>query len=212
VAYRQLCAVAFAVLGWVTVGCGSGGGPNASPDAIDEHPPGSRDQPTNNASDPAPRSEQAPINPDQPPNESGGLPSSGGGNAEGQCRDFCDSIAGKDCTGAGKLTGAIRALCQSGCVLSAEDRLCATEIAGAIGCLSSLSGLCTDGFNDDQEDACDASFKAVDTCEEANEPDDPGACTTAGGCVCETTCLRCSCQAGTNIDALTACATGACAQ
>jgi hypothetical protein len=210
VAYRRLCAVTFAVLGWVTVGCGSGGGPNAATDAIDEHPPGSRDQPTNNASDPAPRSEQAPLNPDQPPNEAGGLPSQGGSDAEGQCRAFCAGIQGNDCAGAGKLTAAVRAVCQSGCVLSAQERLCANEIAGAIGCLRSLSGLCTDAFDDNQDDACDASFQAVDTCEEANEPDDQGACTTAGGCECETACETCGCNAGTDIQALTACATGVC--
>ena len=205
-AYRQLCAVTFAVLGWVTVGCGSGGGPDATPDPIDEHPPGNRDQPINNAAD------RPPTDPDQPPNNSGGLPNQGGGgNAEGQCRAFCASIQGKDCMGAGNLTAAIRQACQSGCVLTAQQRLCANEIAGVISCLSRLSGLCTDAFDEDQEDACDASFRAVDDCEEANEPQTQGACNTAGGCECATACLTCGCNAGMNIEALTACATGVCA-
>jgi hypothetical protein len=204
VAYRQLCAVTFAVLGWVTVGCGSGSGPNASPNPIDEHPPGNRDQPTNNATD------RLPINPDQPSNSSSGSPNqAGGGAAEGQCRTFCASIQGKDCTGAGKLTAAIRVACESGCVLSAQDQLCASQIAGALGCLSNLSGLCTDAFDEDQDDACDTAFKAVDDCEKANEP--AGACNAAGGCECETACQTCGCKAGTNVQALAACATGACA-
>jgi hypothetical protein len=214
VAYRRLCAVTFAVLGWVTVGCGSGSGPDASTDAIDEHPPGNREQPTNNATDPAPRSEQAPINPDQPPDSADGLPSQGGGGeVEGQCRAFCDSIEGKDCTGAGNLTAAIREVCQSGCVLSTQDRLCVSEIAGVVGCLNSLSGLCTDAFDEDQSGACDVSFRAFNACEEANEPDDTqGACNIAGGCECETACQTCGCFAGNNAQALAACVTGACAQ
>lgn len=205
-AYRQLCAVTFAVLGWVTVGCGSGGGgPDASPDAIDEHPPGNRDQPTNNA-------EQAPINPDQPPNEAGGLPNEGG-DVESECRAFCDSVAGKDCTGGGKLNATIRSKCPSGCVLSAQDRLCANEIAGIVHCMSSLSGLCTDAFDEDQDSACDASFRALNACEEANDPDDDtqGACNTAGGCACDTACEACECIAGNNAEAKAACAAGICA-
>jgi hypothetical protein len=205
VAYRQLCAVTFAVLGWVTVGCGSGGGPDATPNPINEQPPGNRDQPINNATD------RPPTNPDQPPNSSGALPGPGGGGAEGQCRAFCNSIQGKDCMGAGKLTAAIRAVCQAGCALTPQERLCANEIVGVVGCLSRLPGLCTDAFDEDQDDACDASIKAVNDCEEANEPqENQGACNTAGGCECETACQTCTCNAGMNVQALTACATGVC--
>jgi hypothetical protein len=217
VAYRQLCAVTFAVLGWVTVGCGSGSGAVAVADVTEDQPPANPDRPTNNASDRTSNPDQPPANPDQPPSDPDGLPSTGGGggNAEALCRAFCDSIEGKDCTGQSGLGGAVRFLCNSGCVLSAEDQVCANEIAQAISCISGISTICTDDFNDDQRDVCKREFDAVEACEEAHEPPDDNVppCSTAGGCECgNDACDTCRCQAGTNVEALAACITGACAQ
>ena len=213
-AYRQLCAVTFAVLGWVTVGCGSGSGSVAVPDVTDEQPPANPDQPPNNASDRTSNADQPPANPDQPPNDPDGLPSTGGGGgAESQCRAFCDSIKDKDCTGP---SGAItRAVCNTGCVLTAEQRSCATEIAAAISCLDGLNGLCTDAFTEDEAAACEDAFDAADACEDAHQPPDDNnngpPCSAAGGCACgDNACMTCRCQAGTDTDALAACLTGAC--
>jgi hypothetical protein len=215
VAYRQLCAVTLAVLGWLTVGCGSGSGAVAVPDVTEDQPPANPDRPVNNASDRSSNADQPPANPDQPPSDSNGLPSTGGGggNAEALCQTFCQSIQGKDCTGAGGLNGAVRFLCNSGCVLSAEEQACASEIAQAISCISGISTICTDDFNQDQRDVCKDSFDAVDACGEAHQQPDDNApsCTDDGGCACDDPCATCRCNAGTDLQALAACGTGACA-
>jgi hypothetical protein len=218
VAYRQLCAVTFAVLGWVTVGCGSGSGSLATSDVTEDQPPANPDRPTNNASDRTSNADQPPANPDQPPSDPDGLPSTGGGggNAEALCQAFCDGIKGKDCNGPSGLGGVVRLLCNSGCVLSAEDQACASEIAQAISCVSGLSTLCTEAFTEDQGDVCQDVFDAARACDEAHQPPDDNndgpPCSTARGCDCGNACETCGCLAGTNADALAACLTGACAQ
>lgn len=212
-AYRQLCAVTFAVLGWVTVGCGSGSGAVAVADVTEDQPPANPDRPTNNVSDRTSNPDQPPANPDQPPNDSNGLPSTGGSGAEGICRAFCDSIKEKDCKGPS--AAITRALCNTGCVLSAEQQACATEIAAAISCLSHLNGLCTEEFTENDAAACRDTFDAADACDEAHQPpDDDGGppCSPAGGCECGNACQTCGCLAGTNTEALAACVTGVCAQ
>lgn len=212
-AYRQLCAVTFAVLGWVTVGCGSGSGSVAVPDVTDDPPPANRDQPPNNASDHTSNADQPPANPDQPPNDANGLPSTGGGNgAEGVCRAFCDSIKDKDCKGPSNAI--TRALCDSGCVLPTEQQACATEFSAAITCVSHLNGLCTEAFTEDDAAACKDTFDAANACAKAHQlPDDNNGppCSEAGGCECDSACMTCTCEAGSDGEALAACLTGACA-
>ena len=215
-AYRQLFAVTFAMLG-LAVGCGSGGAAAVPADADTEQPPENPDQAPND-SDPASNSDQAPVNPDQPPASDSGLPGPGGGaGAEGACRAFCDGIKDKDCSGPSGLGGVVRLICDSGCVLSAEDQACASQIAAAIACVSGLSGLCTEAFMPAQAQQCQAAFAAAEACDEANDPDDgngngngngnnpPPSCTTQGGCECASEVLSCICEAGNDIDAAQAC-------
>jgi len=212
VAYRQLCAVTFAVLGWVTVGCGSGSGSLAVPDVTDEQPPANPDQPTNNASDHTSNADQPPANPDRPLHEPSGLPGTGDSGAETACRALCDSIKDKDCKGP---SGAVtRAICNTGCVLSAAQQPCAAEFAAAISCLGGLDGLCTDALTEDQAASCDNAFDAADECDKAHQPpdDDEGPpCSAARGCECgNDACMTCACEAGTDSDALAACLTDVC--
>jgi hypothetical protein len=213
VAYRQLCAVTFAVLGLVTVGCGSGSAGAAASDTGDDQPPANAEQAPNSSSDPVSNSDQAPINPDQPPNDSAAL-LGGGGNVESQCRSFCDSLDGLDCNGAGGIGRAISRVCSSGCTFSAQDALCASEIAAAIACLAGLNGLCTDAFAEQDAAVCQTTLDAADACDQPQQPPTDGNgpgngnCSTDGGCACGSVCLTCRCNAA---DATAQAACGACA-
>jgi hypothetical protein len=201
------------MLGLLTVGCGSGGAAAAPDETGTEQPPANPEQPPNDSVHTS-NSDQAPVNPDQPPANSDGL-AGGGGQAEGLCRAFCDTFEDQDCKGPSGTI--VRFVCDSGCVLGAAQA-CASEFAAALSCLSGLSGLCTDGFTQEQARACEPAFDAADACDEANQPGNGNgngngnACTTEGGCECTDPCLACYCDATGDAAATLACLTGACAQ
>lgn len=230
-AYRQLCAVTFAVLGFITVGCGAGTSSAVGTDATEEQPPANTDQAPNNAGDAASNPDKPPSNPDRAPTSSEDPAGSGGG---GRLTALCDQICStletiaNDCDiGMGTGMGGMEEVCSGDvqCQVPA-DLPCQNEIADAFECIfDNLALICAD---DDQEgpggpmaEPCRDVGRALTQCTDANEPVGPGPgdgpgnqgnCTAAGGCErCENECATCSCEAGTDLTALQACAAGACA-
>jgi hypothetical protein len=232
VAYRQLCAVTFAMLGWAAVACGGGTATNARPDATEEQPPTNGDQAPNDT-DTASNTDQPPANSDSPPNNAGEPAGSGGGRLEQLCKRICDTIEtlAEDCSDGMTDVG-------MGDACSAEVNCqippstpCQDEIADAFDCIfANLAIICSDepGQGPGQGPAarpCNDVAKRLTDCARDNgltdPPDDngngngndpPPSCTPMGGCECATECLTCGCEAGNDLEELQACGTGACAQ
>ena len=101
-AYRQLCAVTFAVLGLTTVGCGGGTSSNGTnAPAGEQEPPTNADQAPNNATDTATNPDVAPSNPDGAPSSSDDTAGSGGGRLGALCQKVCSTLTtlADDCSG-----------------------------------------------------------------------------------------------------------------
>jgi hypothetical protein len=215
VAYQKLFAVAWVALGLSVAACGAGEGASAAaaPDDSDS-PPASEDQPPGNPDRPPFSSDQPPSNPDRPPNNDS-QPSGGGsvvGGGGGDLLSLCFTVCqvSEDCdTQAGDR---LRKLCNTGCrVAEGQAEVpCGGELAGLLGCIGSV-GMCpsdAEGFAILQQ--CGAASQAYDSCEEAREPQDGDPplqnCTLEGGCEnCGSACLTCTCEAGTDEDAILAC-------
>jgi hypothetical protein len=240
VAYRQLCAVTFAVLGWVTVGCGAGTASHVGTDASEEQPPANTDAPPSN-SDQATNPDTTPANPDKPPT-SADAPAGTGGGLSALCKRICSSLASfaDDCN-SGMDTIGMGDICSADvdCQIPG-DIPCQNEIADAFDCVfTNLAAICSadnqgPGNGDAaQAEPCRDVGEAYNKCARANGqpgtgtgngngngngngtaggPGNPAAaCTTAGGCECGTPCLNCLCEAGSDLTASQACGTGACA-
>jgi hypothetical protein len=219
------------MLGWVAVACGGGTATNAAPDATEEQPPSNSDQAPNDTDDVS-SSDQPPANPDSPPNNSGDAAGSGGGRLEQLCKRICDTIEtlADECSDGMTDIG-------MGDACSAEvncqippNTPCQNEIADAFDCIfANISTICSDepgGEGPGQGPAakpCNDVAKRFTDCARDNGLTDngngngngnnpPPSCTTQGGCECATDCLTCSCEAGTDLEDLQACAAGACAQ
>lgn len=221
-AYRQLCAVTFALLGCVVACGGNTAGGSTQATTTDPQPPSNGDRAPNNASDQAPKSsgDPAPTNPDAPPGSSDTPAGSGAGGRIGQlCQQLCDRVAmsADDCTGNMNIFG-MEGLCKDAgdCQVPA-DLPCQNEIAGLFDCLLGLASFCDGQQTNDEAKQCAAVLKPFTDCEKANTPtptpidDNPKGCYTAGGCDCANDCLKCSCKAGTDTMKQLACAqTDAC--
>lgn len=228
-AYRQLFAVACAVLGFVALpACGGGPGSAAgvetddtAPENDDAPPYGaSGDRAPSNDDTPPRAKDRPPSNPDRPP---GGSPSPGDGDggssdsdAQASCQALCADIPDlNECSTAG-IEGAVASICRTNCVLSEEDAACDAQLSDALDCLAQLGEFCT-GNPPTAADAaqCSDEFEAADTCEDMNsvpddDDDDPppppvANCTLAGGCQCATACQVCTCAGGTTAQCSAAC-------
>lgn len=233
-AYRQLCAVTFAMLGWVAVACGGGTASNAAPDATEEQPPTNPDQADNDTETP-PNPDAPPSNPEQPPNNDSDAAGSGGGRLEQLCHRICDTLDTlvDDCSdgmtdiGMGEACSA-----EVNCQIP-PNTPCQNEIADAFDCIfANLATICSPdqgpgegpGQGGPAAKPCNDVAKRFTDCARDNglvdTPDDngngnnnpPRSCTTQGGCECDTECLTCGCEAGSDLEALQACSTGVCAQ
>lgn len=226
-AYRQLCAVTFAVLGLVTVGCGAGTASRVDTDATEEQPPVNSDQAPNNAGDTASNPDKAPSNPDAPPGSSEDPAGpGGGGRLTALCHQLCDTLSAlaTDCNpNMGMGMGDMDEVCSGdvNCQVPANVP-CQNELANAFECvLDNVALICTDETPGEPQGPmampCRDVGRALTQCTQANEPvdnpdDNPQRdCTVAGGCECPTECATCSCEAGSDLDELQACAAGACA-
>jgi len=224
VAYRQLFAATCAVLGLVTVGCGGGTSSAARTDATEEQPPTNSDQAPNNAGDTASNPDKAPGNPDSPPGSSQDpAGSGGGGRLTALCQQICDTVAtlANDCN-PGMAGMGMGDFCSGDVKCEIPPGVpCENEIADAFECLfDNLSLICAaEGDKPKpQEQPCRDVGRALTECTDANEPvgtpgegpGNEGSCSMAGGCECPTECMTCSCEAGTDLTALQACAEGAC--
>lgn len=172
-AYRQLCAVTFAVLGLGVAACG--GGPAASqtddgsdqpPSSVDqapvssEKPPGNPDQPPGNP-------DQPPSNPDQPPSGNPtGNPPPNQPNADCQalCEQYGDAQACQDETD----RALVRPICTHGCRIKAGEEGCESALLSAVSCVRALTGLCTeDGPGDAAVTNCQRAVNAAQMCIQA---------------------------------------------
>ena len=207
-AYRQLFAIACFACGLATAGCGSGGnGSAAGTDSTNDSPTSSSDQaPVSHDQAPVSR-DQAPVSQDQAPSASpGGRPS---GGAAAACNAFCAQFGGADgCMGDNGANGLVRSICNSGCVLDAEDEPCQPEVVSALDCLSHLAGLCTpNGPSEADASVCQAVLETVSTCEDAHKPPDMqmDKCTMVNGCDCgNDDCKSCRCLLGEMSETCTA--------
>lgn len=197
-----------AALGAIAVGCGSGPGAAADAPSVDEKPPASADDaPTSNpdappdsADDPPPGNADAPrgVTP----------PAGGGGNdAEGLCRELCNSVDADDCESTGDLSLVISAICETGCQLNAAQQACAGDIAEAISCILNIDGLCETEPSQSQLAACQGPLERANECGPGGEPTpdpDPGpgeGCTVAESCMgCSDDCEACRCATGAQAD------------
>lgn len=202
-AYRQLRAVAFVLLGVVS-GCGSGNGgsiteapdPDASPPYNEEQPSWNFDQP------PASSEDHTPITPDAPPDNAsespggdpGSPPGGGGGNVEALCQEFCSRLL------ACPAVDGVPDVCEANCRIQSQIAGCESEAAQLFTCALGLGSLCgEDGDIVDVDDTvCDAADEAVEDCIDGQNPEPPpvggGDCTPAQGCACGgSACLACTC-------------------
>ena len=225
-AYRQLCAVTFAVLGWVTVGCGGGTATTTATNTNDQQPPNNTNQPPSNA-DQATNPDKTPPSVDTPP-ASSEAPAGSGGGLSALCKKICSTLStfAGDCS-SGMTTVGMTDLCSADVKCDIPgDIPCQTEIADEFDCVfSNLADICSGAQgagNAAQAQPCRDVGRAYTKCAQANgltgstdTPTDPGkpaaACTTAGGCACATDCATCGCKAGTDLAKIEACATAACA-
>lgn len=221
-AYRQLYAVTFGVLGLVAVGCGGNTNSSASggPDAA-QQPPTNPDQPSSNSDQASSSSDQTPSNADQPPNNASELAGTGGGGRTGTlCHELCNSVEklGDQCGGMPK--GDTSNLCSANCQLPASYMACEQQIGDVFSCyLDNLALLCAAATHKqnppagDQQPAaavpCQDTLKVFSKCAETNGINDGNAaanCTTDGGCECTSECLTCTCKAGSDTKKRLACA------
>jgi len=104
------------------------------------------------------------------------------------------------------------------------DLPCQNEIADAFECIfDNLALVCADDTQSEPQapraQPCRDVTQALTQCTQANGtpddgngPGDQGNCTAAGGCErCASACATCTCEAGTDVEELQACGTGACA-
>lgn len=233
-AYRRLGAVAFAVLGWVTVGCGSGPAGTvstglddeaAAPLNPDQPPRNAADQPPKNAADTPPRNAaDTPSNSSVPPSEEqpgqpggpGKPPPPGGGNLGQLCRRLCDRL--DDCPDTD--SGCEADECSFSPSEEAAIAPCRSQISALYNCALNLPDVCGElGAQ------CAPYLDAFTQCLQANGIDDlgeepttnpppapppppapGGMCTMANGCQCATACQLCTCYGGTATQCAEACA------
>ncbi len=230
-AYRQFCALTFAALGWIAVACGGSTGTNAAPDATEEQPPGNPDQAPSD-SDQASNTDRPPTSSDQPPSDTDPAGPGGGGRLTALCEKICSTIStlANEC-GDGMATVGMGNVCSDDikCEIP-PDLPCVNELADAFDCVFvNLAAICSSADDNNPEspgfEPCQAVGSAYTTCARANgliEEDgnngngngngnNPPACSQDGGCDCTNDCSECTCEAGTNSTALSACLEGACA-
>jgi hypothetical protein len=147
VAHRAIFAVTFAAAGLWLAACSGGPGPaqdlgNGSgtelPPASEEQAPGNSDQAPGNSDQPPVNPDQPPGNPDQPPGAGGGTQPPGSGTP---CEQLCAKYS--ECPGPG-INQIVRQVCSDDCASTDADPTCAPAVTAAIGCVSQLSGLCTE--------------------------------------------------------------------
>lgn len=229
-AYRQLCAVTFAVLGLVASGCGSGPGNAVASGSGDGQAPSNADQPPSSSG-----SDQAPVSSDQgPPSSETAPPSSEvaagtGGGLGALCQSFCQTIADLGGRCADNMLDLETGICDgaSACQVPANTP-CQAELAEAFRCLiDGLAQVCTmdqsgpgNGNGNAAKPAgiCQDVLNDVETCAQAHGAITDGGgtqqgCFAQGGCHCDDDCMKCQCEAGTDIDKLVECASSdACTQ
>lgn len=229
-AYRQLFAVTFAVLGLLAVGCGGDTNSNVSsgPDAA-QQPPSNPDQPPSN-SDQASSSDPTPSNPDQPANNASDPAGTGGGGRLGSlCQELCSSLdkLADNCSNGMASMGDTKSLCSSDCVVPPNILPCETAIADVFTCLlDNLQLFCASVDNQDPpagdpqpsaKSPCQDAVKTYTKCADDNHiSDQPNGDNGNNGCVapgcdCPTDCSTCTCQAGRDTKKLAACGADACA-
>jgi hypothetical protein len=217
------------MLGWAAVACGGGTATNAAPDATEEQPPSNSDQAPSDT-DSVSSADQPPSNPDNPPSNAGDPAGSGGGRLEQLCKRICDTIDTlvEDCSDGMTDIGMGDACSADVNCQIPPNTPCQDEIADAFECIfDNLSTICSDQpsqgqgarpCNDVGERFTDCARDngLIDTPGDGNgngngNGNNPPSCTPQGGCECNDECLTCSCEAGTNLEELQACAAGACA-
>ncbi len=227
-AYRQLYAVTFAVLGLAAVGCGGDTNANVSsgPDAA-QQPPSNPDQPPSN-SDQASSSDKTPSNPDQPVSNTSDPAGTGGGGRLGSlCQDLCSSLntLSDQCGDGMSSMGDAKSLCSSDCVVPPNILPCESEIADVFSCLlDNLQLFCASVDSQDPPAGdppagdpqpaatpCQDVAKAYSKCAEVNHiTDDNGDNNGSNGCIapgcdCPSDCTKCTCKAGTDTEKRAAC-------
>lgn len=206
-AYRQLGALAFVMLGWAGAACGgeTGSGP-AVPETADEAP-GSPDGAPPSADGAPPSSTEAPP------------VSADGDQLQQLCEEACDVFAAiADCPGAmAEFDG--RSLCEDNACATAAAPAgpvpCLNEIEGLFRCVASLPDICMPSEEqaaqclDEVESfsGCVGSVEPGDTNGEPSTPNPSGICQPDTCNDCPTACTECTCEnADLGADVLEACA------
>jgi hypothetical protein len=233
VAYRQLCAVTFVMLGLVAVGCGGNttttAGGSASPG--DQQPPTNHDQAPSSSDKPPSASDQAPASGTTPPSSADSPAGGGGGGHLGQlCQQLCSSLAGvaDRCSNGMSVFGMDKVCSKANTCQVPANFPCQNEAAALFSCLiDNLDALCVHGTDSSGQGGsqgqqgpaptattCQDVLKTFTSCAAANAPPTPTPgtgtgknCTSAGGCDCPNNCMKCQCQAGRDITKLQACGT-----
>lgn len=232
-AYRQLCAVTFAVLGFVAIGCGGGtsGGTSGSSTGAGQAPNNASDQAPSGSGDQAPNtsSDQPPSTSSDSPPASSQDPAGTGDSLGALCRRFCQELgsAAQRCSEDITITGCSG---PNACKVPPGVIPCANEIGDLIDCaIDNIKAVCggnsgpggdTGGTGNtalppQQTSACEAASKRFAACAEAhggtddnNNPDMPRGCYPAGGCqMCANDCQKCTCDANGDIDKSQKCVT-----
>ena len=205
-AYRQLSAVAFVVLGLVSTGCGKGTTLGAADaDGTSDTPPASADDsPPSGADDAPPNSDDTPpaSADDAPPTNPGAAP--GGGALRELCEDACEVLTAiAECQDGEDIDPMAREICSNnGCAEAAnttEVIPCLAEIEGLFNCFANLPNICMP--TEQQQAQCQGDAMAFSACAGEQEPpiDEPTPterCTMEMGCQCLTDCASCQCALG----------------
>lgn len=202
-AYRQLYAVAFLMLGMAGVACGGDTtGSAAAPGPSDDAPPSADDQPPSSADDAPPSADDAPPSgADAPP---GGADSPGsGGRIQQLCEDACQLLEHlAQCPQGMEIDGMSLEVCRSGgCSMAVDPGVevqCLAELEGLFGCVANLPNVCMP--SQEQAMACLDQVKSFSECAvdiEPSDPDpdpDPPTC-MAPSCNCGgQACAECYCE------------------
>jgi hypothetical protein len=201
VAYRQLCAVAFVMLGFAGVACGGNtSGTAADPGPSDGAPPSADDQPPTSSDQVPPSSDDAPpSSADTPP----GSADDGGGRIRRLCESACQVLeALSECEDGMQIDPMSTEVCRNGgCSMAVDPGVqipCLDQLEGLFGCIARLPNVCMP--TEEQQMVCAAQVESFSECAEEQEPPnpdpdpDPPTC-MAPSCNCGgEACAECFCE------------------
>lgn len=176
-AYRQLCAVAFLMLGFAGVACGGNTSASAAdPTPSDDAPPSADDQPPSNSDQVPPSADDQPPSSSDTPPSSPDSPGGGGGRIQQLCEDAC-VVLGRlsECEDGPEIDPMSNEVCRNGgCSMAVDPGVevpCLDQLEGLFGCIARLPNVCMP--TQEQQEVCADQVEAFSECAEDQEPPNP---------------------------------------